>query len=501
MRLKYAILCGLASLVISSCVMGANNQVSNRRYFINTVYSWWPTYTDLSLFRKFVGSSKQKGMNSITIDIPLAISDGKGACDFTEIDRRVDYVVSREMSVFLIINTTSINGQSPKWLSQDMLQCTRDGKTYKRDTDGAVIPSLANPTVRTNIVKLFGCVSKHYKSRYDKTVSGECPVVCISPAFNLQMESGYMPDAELDYSPDAQADFSKWAKDYYRKIPNLNDKWGTKYTSWKEVSLTTAHETARQLYFAQYLQKLMDDINKASKLPVGIQAGCIFNNPNRRTMDIGPLAKNLDWVFISDAPDANHAFSSDFARCSAPGKNLGSGIDAASSAQATNSRYFNQGVRAFEHGNTAVFVSNWDLSNIRDNSKWPFLHFVGALTRLPSANPESKRAIYVSTWDLINKVASVDQYLPTYDTLSENGKKPVDVLSDYAITKDPKRLSQYTEIYLPANWIIPAEVRKSLDRVKDRLKISKPLVAGTMDEYGRPVTPLVTIDKTSKSGK
>jgi len=495
MRSRYAFVCGalLALAVVFAPAFGA--ELPDRRYYVNTVFSWWPTYTDFSLFQKFVDASKRKGMNCISLDIPWTIQGDDGGCGFTEPDRRVDYVISRGMSVFVRVNTTTAGGKAPKWLTNDMLQCTRDGKVYKRDTDGGMLPSLAHPAVRDHIVRFFRDVARHYGARYERGPSGEYPVVALSAAFDLYMESEYTPDADVDYCAAAEKDFAAWARSHYKSLADLNAKWGKSLPSWDKVSLKDAHDTARELYFEFTLQRVLDligdTVHQASSLAVGMQTGSIWDNPHRRTMNVTPLLRKLDWLFIADGPDYNHAFSTDYARCSAPGKSVGNEIDAATHPLATGGRYFNQGVRAFEHGARAVFVANWDISSIRDNDKWPFLHFVGKIARSPAAHPRPERAIYVSTWDLINRAAAAGEYMSAYDALSDGGKQSVDVLPDCIIATNPGCLSSYREVHLPANWTIPPDVRRALSRVQARLKVAKPLVAGTLDEYGRPTEPLV----------
>ncbi|HOK52835.1 MAG TPA: beta-galactosidase [Armatimonadota bacterium] len=495
MRISHLIVLGIALLIITTSTFAGSSEQLAHRYYTSTVYSWWPIYKDIALFQKFVDESKQKGMNSICIDIPWTIQKDNGNYDFTESDKRIDYIVARNMTVFLRANTTTLGGQIPKWLTDEMLQQTPDGKIYRRETDGGTLPSLAHPTVRAKIIEFCEQIAAHYGKRYKSKTAGEYPVIAIIPAFNLYMDTEYFREADVDYSPSAQADFSIWAKSHYRTLANLNDLWGKEYKSWNEVSLKDAHDTAKYLYFEFTLQRILDKIGdsvrRAGSIPVGLSSGSIADNPHRRTMNITALMQKLDWLLVTDEPEDNHAFSADYARCSVPGKKIASGIDAATHAAATNGRYFNQGVRAFEHGANAVHVVNWDLASLSDNKKWPFLHFIGKLTRYPKANPKPTKAIYVSTWDLINRAASLGQYTSAYESLSEGGKKPVDILPDYVIASNPDCLAQYSEIYLPANWTIPTAVRKVLLKSEDKLKVSKPLVAGTLDEYGRPAEPLI----------
>lgn len=494
MRLKNIAVYALACLTLQCCVSASDLQLPERRYYVSTVFSWWPTYRDLSLFRKFVDESKQKGMNSISVDVPWTIEDARGGFDFAESDRRIDYAVEAGLSVFLRLNATTLGGQSPKWLTDDMLQATKDGSVYRRDTDRATIASLSHPTVREHLQRFARAVSEHYGTKYSSHVSGEYPVAAISPALDLYMESEYFPDAEVDYSKAAQKSFAGWVRGYYRNLGNLNGRWGSAYKRWSEVTLAAAHPTARQLFFESELAAVCGGVAKsvrsASGIPVGFHAGASWDNANRRTLGTIPLLRDTSWVFISDAPTYNHAFSIDLARTVSGGRRVASQVDAASHAEATNSRYFNQGVRAFEHGASAMMLANWDLSNMRDNSRWPFLHFVGQITKEHLAHPRPDRAVYVSTWDLVSKSGSIDDYIPTYNALSGDGKNPVDVLTDSVIQSDPGRLDRYAEIRLPANRAIPEPVRKALQRVRERLNIAEPLVAGTTDEYGRPTTAL-----------
>lgn len=492
MRHRLIAICGVALTLVSAGVFAAKSAPVSRRYYVSTVFSWWPSFRDMSLFQKFVDESKQKGMNSVCIDIPWTIQKNNGDCDFTDYDARIDYIISHSMSVFIRVNTTNLGGQTPAWLTDEMLQQTPDGNIYKRDTDGGTLPSLAHPVVRERIVGFFRAVARHYQTRYPVGFSGERPIVAFSPAFDLYMQSEYSPDADVDYSPAAQRDFLTWAKLYYKTIAAFNDRCGTTFASFDNLQLKDVHNTAKELYFEFTLQRILDAIgdtvHRYSDIPVGLQTGCIWDNAHRRTMHATQLLNKLDWLFIADAPDSDHGFSTDYARCSAKNRDVANGIEAGQPT-ATNGRFFNQGVRAFEHGASAVFVDNWDLSSLRNNDKWTFLHFIGNLTRFPLAHPKPDRAIYVSTWDLINNAAPIDDYISAYKGLSDDGKKAVDVLSDDVISLNPSILSQYTEIYLPANWTIPPAVRNALHRVDSKLKVAKPLVAGTLDEYGKASEP------------
>ena len=116
-RLKFIAIYGLACLVLAASASTFADPPPDHRYYVSTVFSWWPTYSDLSLYRKFVDGSKQKGMNAISVDIPWTVEDSSGKFDFAEPDQRIDYAVSRGLSVFIRVNTTTLGGRTPQWES------------------------------------------------------------------------------------------------------------------------------------------------------------------------------------------------------------------------------------------------------------------------------------------------------------------------------------------------------------------------------------------------
>lgn len=465
-----------------------------RRYYANSVFSWWPQYKDISLFQKFVDESKQKGMNSISIDIPWSIEDASGNYDFTATDARIDYIVSRNMSVFIRVNMTTLGKQVPHWLTEEMLMRTEDGKVYRRESDGVAIPSIAHPVVRGKMVRFAEAVARRYGERFKLQAVSEHPISALSVGFNTNMEADYV--AGVDFSQAAKDDFARWIKGRYKTLSSLNSLWGTEYAGCNEIDLAKAHPTAQHLYYQYTLERLFDELAIAVRraqpdVKLGIQAGCLWDNHSRRTTDIARLLKNMDWLFVSHVPAHDHGFSSDHMRTVAGGRKVANQVDGPTQIGATSGRYFNQSYRTFQHGCEAVILSDWGLENLRDYTKWPFLHDIGALARKSFTPPSSEEAIYMSSWDLINNSAKAEDYISLYSKLTDEGKNVIDVVDDSAIAAYPNILARYKMIHLPANWTIPAATRLELEKVANRLVVDKPLVAGTLDEYGRHTAPLI----------
>ncbi len=147
-------------------------------------------------------------------------------------------------------------------------------------------------------------------------------------------------------------------------------------------------------------------------------------------------------------------------------------------------RLDNANPRPRTHGGSAVFTSNWDLEAIKDRKAWSYLSKIPKLPR--KLAEKSSVAMYLSPWDLINKKVDIHTYLKTYDKLSGNGARIVDVIPDAVITDNPRILAHYKSIYLPANYTIPDQVRAALLKNRGKLIIEQPAMAGTLDIYGKP---------------
>lgn len=487
--LRSAAACALLCTVIAPASVAS----SDMRYYVNSVYNPWGWYNDIGVFGAFVDASKARGCNAMSTDVSWATEREDGTYDFTLFDQQVNYVISKGMSVFVRVNCSTIINL-PYWFTDDMLMCLPDGSVYRHER-GGTMPSIADPLVVDKMVRFFGAVARHCAEAFPVRPSGADPIVCLTLSFSPCLESEYFFEGDTDYSPAARNGFAKWVRGAYPSLADLNDRWGAGYASWGEVSLAEAHPTAKELYFEHTLQALFDRIADAGhwaspRIKVGLQSGCIWDNPRRRIMNVTRILRKLDWLSVADAPMYPHAFSTDYLRCSAPGKMVSNEIDGPWTG-GTNEQWLDQAIQTYAHGANALFMANWSIEGLRDRAKWTFPDTAARLARQPVTRCEPNVAIYLSVWDLINSRIGVGTYQQTYDRLSENGRYPVDILPDQVIADNPDLLSRYELIYLPANRTITDEVRRALVKHRVRLVVEQPEIAGDLDIYGRQVERLM----------
>ncbi|MHB9036786.1 MAG: beta-galactosidase [Armatimonadota bacterium] len=465
----------------------------SRRYYVNSIYNIWKpnSWADMRRYKAFVDESKARGFDSINLDISWATARRDGAYDFSLFDKQMSYALSKGMYVWPRLNCSLISEYKPYWFTDDMYMRDISGKIH-RHANGK-IPSITHPVVLKEIVRFCEAVAKHCDHKFKALPSGKDPIVCMPFSFTPTLEAEYFFDGELDYSQSAKQAFKKWVRAAYPSLADLNAKWGTSYKAWDEVVLANAHPTAKELYFESRLQILLDlvgdSVHKASpRMKVGLQTGCIWDIAKRRNFNVTPLLRKMDWVLVADSYIYPHAFSVDYLRCSAPGKLVSNEIDG-SGFGGGNEERLKQGVQSCIHGANAVFTSNWSLEALKDHKTWTFFEEIPKVCD-KRADLKADVAIYLSPWDLINSKVSVNVYQETYNKLSENGVKVVDVIPDAVIAADPRILGKYKAVYLPANYTIPGNVRNILLTYKDKLIIQEPDNAGTLDIYGRPAGAL-----------
>lgn len=463
------------------------------RYFVNSAYNPWGWWADSKVFEAYVDVSKARGHNAMTVDISWAAERPDGSYDFSLLDSQVNCILSRNMSAFVRLNLSTIANKVPYWFTDEHLMCQPDGSVY-RHAHGGTIPSISCPLVIEKMVRFAGAVARHCDRAFPLRASGAETILGLSVSFTPTLECEYFFDGEIDYSTWARADFARWVRREYASLADLNGKWGTHYTRWDEAGLVSAHPTAKELFFESNLRDLLDRIGDAvrsasPRIKVGMQTGCIWDVFKRRVMNVTPLLRKMDWIYVADAPSYPHAFSTDYLRCSAPGKLISNEIDGPWTG-GTDEQWTDQAIQTYAHGANALFTANWSMDDMRDAGKWTFRRVARRLAHEPAVKPKPDVAIYLSTWDLIHQKIGVGTYQQAYNELSSNGLNAVDVLPDAVIAAGPDALARYQRVYLPANVIIPPEVRSALLRYRGRLVIAQPDRAGTMDVYLKPTARL-----------
>lgn len=461
------------------------------RHLVNTIWFGGATPPDWTRLARYVETCKERGCTAVSFDISWNIETREDRYDFALADRLADEVTSRGMALFIRVNTSLLGGQRPKWLTDAMLMRNASGRVYTRRGREA-LPALTHPMVRKKMARFYTAAADHFARRR------RTPVVCYSAAFDLYMESEYFPADEFDYSPASQEAFLKWLDGQTRgsDIKELNAAWGTKYDGLGQVKLTNAPAALRQRFFAWTLDDTFTLLSRSLKAgdpsaSFGVQFGCLWDNPRRRSMLADLRSPAIDWVFVADAPRYNHAFSVDMLRASARGKMVANEIDGPIPNVMTDAIATSQGLVSLAHGVDAVFICNWPLEKFADRAAWTFPDRLARAAREAGGKPRPRRAMYVSTWDLINLTAKPAEYQAVYDKLTGPGERSLDVLNDCALLADAKRLEQYDEIILPVNRTISAEARQALERLpKSMLRIMEPGKAGLLDEFGKMGAPL-----------
>jgi len=455
------------------------------RYYVNSLWSWGPEAKDSAYVREYIDESKKLGFNAFSTDVGWGILREDGTHDWEQFDRTAEYALSQGLNLFVRVNTSLYS--KPYWLTDEHLACEKSGEPFIDPRPKLGIPSISNPEVLRRAAAFYRALTSHCRERF-----GSGRVVCFSAAFTLYMESEYWE--QIDYSAAAKADFLEWAKREYASVSSLNEKWGTHHKSRQDIDLVTAHQTAQELYFEYSLKRFLDTMSSAAKegdpkAKFGMQTGCIWDCWWRRTMNCAGLLENCDWLFVADAPTYPHGWTCDYLRGVAQDKvRVSNEIDGPYLKQLTNERILNQGVETWDHCVDTVIVCNWKLDNLKD-PKFTALGELGKLAKKPAKAINADRAIYVSAWDIIHGDGH-GLYEQFYNGLADKASRPVDIIHDSVFDRRPEVLKRYEEIYLPRNKRIPEASRRALLTVKDRLRISKPSLAGTADEYNRPTRSL-----------
>ena len=444
---------------------------------------------DPALTRELIDVMKRRGFNGLSTDIHWDTIREDGSYDFSQLDCVVEGALTKRLAVFVRVNTTLALESKPYWVRDEHLACGVSGEPFILEPEKIGIPSISNREVLRRMAHFYEAVGRHCRERF-----GSGKVVCFTAAFSPYVESDYLK--QIDYSPAAKRGFVSWAKKEYRSIRALNRKWGAEYKSWSEIDLVKAHPTAQELYFEHCLSRFFYIMSNAlkkgdPKAGFGMQTGSIWDRPrSRRTANCARFFDVCDWLFVADAPTYPHRFTCDYLRGVSQGRvNVSNEIDGPYLAILTNERILNQGIETWEQGVDTLFFCNWYLSDLK-NPKFNALYELGRLARRPARVVEADRAIYISVWDLIHGRGAVRVYQDFYNKLPDKDKRPVDIINDGVFDRDPTVLKKYKEVYLPLNERIPEASRKALLTVRERLLIQNPSLAGTLDEYNHPTTPL-----------
>lgn len=259
-------LLAIAVLLMTSAAVHAGP-----RCYVNTL--WYSKAVEMGedYTRRYIDRTGELGFNAFSTDAGWGLLRGDGTYDWTAFDQMAEYALSRDLDLFVRVNTSMYS--RPYWLTDEHFACDKTGKPFIAPSQKTGIPSICHSEVLRRAAEFYKALGVHCREKF-----GSGKVVCFSAAFTLYMESEYWE--QIDYSPAAKTDFLEWAKREYLSVRSLNRKWGTDYKSWDEVDLPTAHGTARELFFEYTLRRFFDTVSRAlkegdPKAKFGMQTGCI----------------------------------------------------------------------------------------------------------------------------------------------------------------------------------------------------------------------------------
>jgi len=479
---------GLVAVVMMGALTGAH---ARPRYFINTIWlsSALRHGTSLESIKRTIDVSKSRGCNAMSVCIAWDTERPDGSYDFSAYEPVLRYIVDQGMALQIRVNTALNFGIRLDWVTDEMVSCTRDGAVYQRK-HGEWLPVLTHPVVREKMRNLYRALGAWTRERH-------IPVIAFSAAWTLYMESEYFC-VGLDYSAASQKAFLAWVEERVAGVPlkRLNERWGTNLTSRDEITLLSVPQPLRELFFSHVLDVVFVEQSKALKegdptAQYGVQFGCFWDNPGRHNMLTNMRAKEIDWIFVADAPSFDFSFSCDALRACWRGKRIANEIDGPSrfvSAKkgSPSDLARKQGLDSFNAGVDAVLTCNWNAKTYGDRGTWSFHEAVSAMAADPVPEIAPKRAIYMSTWDLVSGTGKAQVYRQAYRKLRGERDEPIDILNDVALIADADRLDQYDTIILPHNRTMTKDVRAVLSRISaKRLDLWQPAQAGTLTPFGR----------------
>ena len=443
-------------------VVAAMATPSQQRYLVYpSVWNWAfqthvvngqvvPVDHSWATFQAGVDEAKAVGFNAVKVHIPWSLVVSRSnITDYTLVDQQVDYVVNTlHLPAAILIDLTrySSDGGDSVLPASDVMQDANGNYSIRTDLGGMNEISFASSDAITKANAFIQAVTSRYNSRY---AAGS--MLNYQVTMSQYAEAEYFIDpnlAILDYSAAAISSFRTWLPSKYATIAALNADWGSNFASFGQVTAPLNFNGASGLTWFQFrhyeLKSVLDSFGNtihgvASGLKNLVQFGSTFDAyvANRATASFPDLTTTADIVVNDDTPYFNHGFSMDVLRASLPGKWIGNECSwpALVPTQDQNAVYYNQVAQSFDHGATVVSFGNWTASDL-SNHQSMFAQIVTNYLSTPVPAISTQNAIHMSAYDeYLNGNAA---YQSTYNTLSNNGQSPVDVVLDDNLSLQPK---------------------------------------------------------------
>lgn len=416
------------------------------------VYGKWSFHTgdDFSFFQGLTSQAKSYGFNVIRIHIPwFLLQSQSGEIDFTKYDQKIDYVINTlglKAAINVDLTRKFSDGNDSVLPPSD---CMRDYNGRVSIINNINQFSLASDNALNKASDVFEMVVKRYNSRYPSE-----SIVYYEASINQFCENEYfpIPTYTLDYSDVAKHKYRIWLQFKYSSIAVLNLEWQTNYDSFSTIQppiesypisgvMSNIHldwYRFRHAMLKRALDRFADVVHGVNPyLKYCVQFGSVWDTAYlmRGTLVFTDLCEKADIVVIDDAPDYNHCFSMDLLRGSLPGKWIGNDVDGPlGNSWASDSISYNQALQSYQHGAKFVAFDNWENLDLivpdpeMENHKNMFLNVAQLLQYPVSTGGSDIPQLHISAIEEYKN--GISQYISTYNNLSSNGTKWVDVILD-----------------------------------------------------------------------
>ncbi len=442
--------------------------------------------------------AKAAGYTALRLDFTWAAAQpgGPGPLTFSSLDLPVQLVRAKGLAVVVGVDHSVV----PDWVDF--------GEYALKDPNGhpVCLPDGDQPLLTLNAKQVRDWVGDLFKGCAAHWKSAVTAYVDLSP--HLAEARAHRADgAMLDHSARCAAAYRMWLRAKHADFRTLNAAWDTTYGAWDEVPPGEGARKSSQADFHLFrystIASWVDFLRKA--VDAGHHgAAYAFRSPGWRKpsdlggigFDLGRFMRGTD-IYLGD--DITDPWALAMTR---------------TAAELWQKRF---GADATEPGWGAAWPGPESLKEV---PKWGKTLYdqggilsvrqpvVGApgkameaevrkVVPLPAPQPKNnRRAVYVSAaeaqfWDGTDH----DEARGVWWAVTEGGKKTnLDVVSDGMFINSPGTLSRYSAgIEIVYAKTMAKDARAALAQAGKngvRLVIHRPEIAGTLDEHGKPQTPL-----------
>lgn len=345
MSFKKIALLALIQIIIISHLGGnvcfaLNSKKPPFKYIMNTVYPWSWAGRNINNFQKWISENKKAGVNVIRLAAPWnLIEPKKGIYEFDWLSKRLNIIKSNGLQIQLILDTFD----GPPWILDDADNFQRDENNHLiRVNIGKVrssflksreimpaVPSFYNAGYWSQVISFYKAVCQYVNNE-------KINVIAFNSAWDVFLESEYVPFAWGGYEAPGREKFILWLKSKYKNLASLNDAWGTKFIDWDQIDMPRqvtkrCEAIGCRTFFADWLsfrtvtlKGVYDKLSRAIKgvnkdYLYGVQwgsSGFYRNGPRRGTVSLSYLSKGIDWIFSGAQGEDPHRFVDGVLRCS-----------------------------------------------------------------------------------------------------------------------------------------------------------------------------------------